>query len=175
MWRTIRQHSALFGADRRGKQRRCSFGLVDLRWSGRDDDLPVGPLVLVQLLPVLPCPHRDHHPGGLVHGERRLSTCRCVTTSRNDDPCLRGFMMRLLIWEGFRWIEGVCVSERSSRRIHWPSVCPLRSGCGQLFDTFPMSCRVVVGQNEKQKISAFIRVRIRLSSVLLAGMNTLLE
>lgn len=36
-----------------------------------EDDIPVGPLVLHQLLPVLPCPHRNHHPGGLVHGEPR--------------------------------------------------------------------------------------------------------
>ncbi|MED6250179.1 hypothetical protein ATANTOWER_026357 [Ataeniobius toweri] len=35
----------------------------------QDDDVPVGPLVLHKLLPVLPCPHRNHHPGGLVHGE----------------------------------------------------------------------------------------------------------
>lgn len=39
------------------------------------DALPVGPLVLQQLLPVLPCPHGNHHPGGLVHGEPRY-LCR---------------------------------------------------------------------------------------------------
>ncbi|XP_067366830.1 lysosomal-associated transmembrane protein 4B-like isoform X2 [Channa argus] len=27
----------------------------------------MGPLVLHKLLSVLPCPHRNHHPGGLVH------------------------------------------------------------------------------------------------------------
>lgn len=32
----------------------------------------MGPLVLHKLLSVLPCPHRNHHPGGLVHGEQRL-------------------------------------------------------------------------------------------------------
>lgn len=45
----------------------------------QQDDIPVGSLVLHQLLPVLPCPHRNHHPGGLVHGEPRyLSRLYCV-------------------------------------------------------------------------------------------------
>ncbi|XP_048697261.2 lysosomal-associated transmembrane protein 4B isoform X1 [Caretta caretta] len=39
-----------------------------------DDELPVGSVLLQQLLPVLPCAHRDHHP-------RRLVPDMCIATA----------------------------------------------------------------------------------------------
>lgn len=49
--------------------------------SRRDAELSLGALLLQQLLPLLPCPHRHHHPRHLVPGKRvprcRRSVRRC--------------------------------------------------------------------------------------------------
>lgn len=47
------------GAERRGARR-----------SRGDAELALGALLLQQLLPLLPCPHRHHHPRRLVPGKR---------------------------------------------------------------------------------------------------------
>uniref|UniRef100_A0A8B9M184 Lysosomal-associated transmembrane protein 4B n=2 Tax=Telluraves TaxID=3073808 RepID=A0A8B9M184_9AVES len=51
------RRGAARGAERRGARR-----------SRGDAELALGALLLQQLLPLLPCPHRHHHPGHLVPG-----------------------------------------------------------------------------------------------------------
>ncbi|KPP79682.1 lysosomal-associated transmembrane protein 4B-like, partial [Scleropages formosus] len=85
-----------------------------------DDDLPVGPLGLHQLLPLLPCPNRDHHPGGLL-----INAVVLLVLLLALDVCIAAAISLLMIF-----VCGMATYGASKQHATW--IIPFF--CYQLFD-----------------------------------------